>query len=67
MTPVRGAVPVLLAARNFTTPFPVPLAPDEIVNQDALLDAVQEQPAAVETLMEPLLPAEVPVTGPNVI
>ena len=55
---------VLLAARNSTVPFPLPVLPDEIVNQFALLDEVHEQPAAAKTDTDPVAPAGVLVIGP---
>ena len=47
---VRGEVTVLAAIENTTVPFPEPLAPDVIVNQDELSVAVQLQPDVVVTL-----------------
>ena len=48
--------PVVLAATlNATAPVPLPVAPEEIVIQVALLAAVQKQPDAVSTLTEPLV------------
>lgn len=66
-TPVRGAVPVLFAARNDTTPFPVPLDPDEMVSQAALLAAVHGHPDAAVTFMDAVAPVAVPVMGPSAI
>jgi len=39
-----------------TAPLPVPDAPDVIVRNAALLVAVQEQPAGVVTVTEPVVP-----------
>ena len=49
--PVRGDVPVFAAIENATAPLPLPLAPEVIVSQEALLVAVQLQPAAVVTVL----------------
>ena len=48
--PVRGDVAVLAAMENATPPLPLPLAPDVMVIQEALLVAVQLQPAGAVTL-----------------
>ena len=48
--PVRGDVDVFAAIENATAPLPLPLAPDVMVSQEALLVAVQLQPVAVVTL-----------------
>jgi hypothetical protein len=48
--PVRGEVDVLAAMLYATVPFPVPFPPEVIVNQEALLVAVQLQPGVVVTL-----------------
>ena len=53
--PVRKA-PVLAATVYATLPFPVPVAPDVTVIHDALLLAVQIQPAAVVTPTVPDAP-----------
>ena len=55
MSPSRGA-PVLAEMKNWTTPGPVPLAPEVMVIQPSLLAAVQEQPAAVVTFTLPVPP-----------
>jgi len=49
--PVRGDVAVLAAMENATAPFPLPLAPDVMASQEALLVAVQLQPAGVVTVL----------------
>ncbi len=49
--PVRGDVAVFASIEKMTVPFPVPLTPDVIVSQEALLVAVQLQPAAVVTVL----------------
>ena len=49
--------PVVAAALYCTSPVPLPLAPDVIVSHDALLDAVQAQPAPVVTATRPVPPA----------
>jgi hypothetical protein len=64
---VRELATVLMAARNDTVPLPLPLLPDEIVSQGAVLDAVHWQPGEVETATEPLAPFKVGVTGPRAI
>ena len=38
------------ATENVTEPLPLPIAPDAIVSQEALLVAVHVQPLAAETL-----------------
>ncbi len=48
--PVRGDVAALAAIENATAPLPLPLAPDVIVSQEALLVAVHVQPIVVVTL-----------------
>ena len=48
--PVRGDVTVFAAMEKATVPLPLPLAPDVIVIQAALLVAVQLQPVVVETV-----------------
>ena len=57
--PVLGEVDVFAAIEKATVPFPEPLAPDVMVSQEALLVAVQAQPAVVVTvaLLEPALAA----------
>ncbi len=49
--PVRGDVAVLAAIEKATAPFPLPLAPEVMVSQEALLVAVQLQPPAVVTAL----------------
>jgi hypothetical protein len=51
--PLR-ALPVLAATLNATEPLPVPLAPEVIVSQLALLDAVHAHPLVVVTATLPL-------------
>ncbi len=51
--PVRGDVAVLAAMENATVPLPLPLAPDVMVSQEALLVAVHVQPAVVVTVLLP--------------
>ena len=61
--PVRVVVLVFAATEYPTTPLPLPLAPLPIVIQPALLDAVQAQPAPLNTEMEAVVPAATtPVT-----
>lgn len=49
--PVRAG-PVLAAIEKATVPLPLPLAPDVMVSQDALLVAVHAQPLPVVMLTE---------------
>lgn len=56
--PVRAA-PVFAATLKPTDPFPVPVAPDEMVIHGALLAAVQAQPPPAVTATVPVL-AEAP-------
>jgi hypothetical protein len=49
IVPVREAEPVFCAMLNVTAPFPVPLVPDVIVIQVAVVDAVQLQPSLAVT------------------
>ena len=51
--PLRCVVVPLAATAYKTAPLPLPLAPDVIVNQAALLVAVQAQPAADVTVTVP--------------
>ena len=51
--PLRAG-PVVAAAAYWTSPLPLPVLPEEIVNQDALLDAVQPQPAPALTVIFPV-------------
>ena len=54
--PERGP-PFVEAALNWTVPLPVPLAPEVIVSQEALLVAVKAQPAGAVTATLPVPPA----------
>jgi hypothetical protein len=54
--PDRDDVEEFAATLNVTMPFPVPELPPVIVMKDALLTAVQEQPACVRTLKLPVPP-----------
>ena len=54
--PVRAG-PVLAAAVKATAPLPLPLAPEVIVSQFALLVAVQRQPPGEVTVTVPVPPA----------
>jgi hypothetical protein len=57
MVPERPP-PLFAATRNATAPLPLPESPDVTVIQDALLMAVQSQPAALDTVIgEPVPPA----------
>lgn len=58
--PLRAA-PVLAATVKLTVPFPLPLAPDVIVNHGTLLDAVHEHPAAVVTATGVPAPPDAPI------
>jgi hypothetical protein len=49
--PVRGVVAVLAAIENATAPLPLPLPPDMMVSHEALVVAVQVQPAGVVTAL----------------
>ena len=51
---VRELAAVLSAATYDTTPFPLPLAPEEIVNQFWLLEAIHWHPEPVVTETVPL-------------
>lgn len=55
-TPVRPVFPERGATLNLTVPFPVSLAPEEIVNHAAPLVAVHAQPLAADTLTSPSPP-----------
>src|SRR3954470_24958406 len=59
----------LAAATMLTAPLPLPLLPDEMVSQDALLLAVHAQPAPAETLTlaEPPAAGTVKPDGPSPI
>jgi hypothetical protein len=63
--PVRGDEEVFAAMLKATVPLPEPLAPDVIVNQDALLVALQLQPALVVTfvVLDPALEVGFRVAG----
>jgi hypothetical protein len=57
MVPERPP-PLFPATLNATAPLPLPALPDVTVIQDALLTAVQLQPAALDTVIgEPAPPA----------
>lgn len=60
---MREGVKGLLATLKLTVPEPVPLEPDVILIQDALLTAVQEQMGVVTTLALNDPPAELTVPG----
>ena len=66
--PVRGVVAVLAAIEKATVPPPLPLAPEVIVSQEALLEALQVQPVAVVTvaLLEPALAVGLSASGDTV-
>jgi hypothetical protein len=66
--PVRYASGELAATSYRTVPLPVPLAPDVIVSQDALLVAVQPQdePVVTVTLSELAVPGGVTTMGETV-
>jgi len=63
-TPVRATLPVLLAMKNLTVPFPLPGLPDVTVNHETLLVAVHGQPPAQDTATDPLYPPVAAVTLP---
>ena len=50
------AGPVVPATANCTSPLPLPLDPDETVNHEALLVAVQGQPSPAVTVTLPVPP-----------
>jgi hypothetical protein len=54
--PVRLVVALFAETEYLTVPLPVPLAPDEILIQVALLTAVQEHPDGEVTLAVALPP-----------
>jgi hypothetical protein len=58
MVPVRVPAVVLLDTVNATDPLPVPLAPEVMEIQSALLDAVHAQPEGAVTATVPLPPVE---------
>ena len=58
--PVR-APPMFAATLIATVPLPVPLAPEVIDNQDALVVAVHVHPAAAVTAIGPAVPPPAPV------
>ena len=64
---VRAVARVFCAAVKATVPFPLPEAPDVIVNQPALLMAVHEQPGVVVTAIVPYAPLGVCVVPRTVI
>lgn len=53
-TPVLALFVVFKPARYVAVPFPLPLAPEVTLSQEALLDAVHWQPADVFTETVPL-------------
>ena len=53
--PVRAVVAGLAVALKATVPLPLPLAPDVIVNQDVVVEAVQAQ---LEAAVTPTLPVD---------
>ena len=54
--PVRGVVAVFAAATYVTGPLPLPVAPDDRVNQAAPIEALQAQPELLATDTLPLPP-----------
>jgi hypothetical protein len=54
--PVRVCVVGFAVPLKLTVPFPLPLAPLVIVNHEALLVAVHEQPVCAVTAVEPVPP-----------
>ena len=54
--PVRALEPVVAATLKVTVPVPLPLPPAVIVIHEALLCAVQLQPAVVCTVVDPVPP-----------
>lgn len=58
--PVRAS-PMFAATLIATVPLPVPLAPEVIDNQDALVVAVHVHPAAAVTAIGPAAPPAAPV------
>ena len=65
--PVRDELFGLLAAKNRTVPFPVPELPDVTESQEALLEAVQGQPAGAVTATDPLKPPDTAVIAPTLM
>ena len=57
MTPWRGCVCGLAAAKKKTVPLPLPVAPAVTANHDAPLDADHTQPAGAVTTVDPELAA----------
>jgi hypothetical protein len=57
IVPLRAAAAVVAATLKVTVPVPLPLAPVVIVIHEALLCAVQPQPAVVCTVVDPVPPA----------
>jgi len=53
----RAVVVVLTATLYDTVPFPLPLAPDVMVSQPALLPAAHAQPVGAVTFTDPAPPA----------
>jgi len=66
-TALRELARVFGAARNDTVPFPLPLPPEEMASQDALLEAVHGHPDAVETDTDPRAPLGLDVMAPRAI
>jgi hypothetical protein len=60
MVPERPP-PLLPATLNATAPFPLPELPDVTVIHDALLIAVQLQPAALDTVIGEPAPPAIPI------
>jgi hypothetical protein len=61
MVPVRGAVTVFAVKENATVPEPVPVPPEVMLMNPALLVADQPQPAGPITLKDPDPAAEPPL------
>lgn len=53
----RAVEPVFAATAYLTVPFPVPLAPNVIVNHEAEDVAVHAQPAVAVTAIDPVVAA----------
>lgn len=56
--PVREEVLELIEAEKFTLPFPLPLLPERIEIQPAVLEAFQEHPLGAVTAIVPVPPLE---------
>ena len=63
--PVRALVTVFAATESATVPLPLPLAPLVIVSHEALLVAVQEQPARLVTATLFASPAATALVDPS--